>query len=94
MAGQQKRRPEGRRLQSYDCCRGLAALDGIPEIFAAVVETAIVDAIVKMVTAMAADVMAMGPAVAGPVTGDPDHLVVACPVASAVTIVRAVANFD
>src|SRR6476659_6954717 len=74
----------------------LAAV-GIAEFFfavAAVVVTAIVDASVKMVTALAADVMAVGPAAAVPVTGDPDHLVVACPIASAVIIVRPVANFD
>src|SRR5205085_1608854 len=59
---------------------------------AAIVETAVVEAVVKMLAALAADVMAVDPATPGPVTGNPDHLVVACPVARPVMVVRPVAD--
>jgi len=57
--------------------------------------TGVVVAIVKIVvTVLAADVMAVDPAAVVPVTGDPDHLVVARPVARPMMVIRPVAKFD
>ena len=83
-------------VQSCACAR-LAALGGIAVFFATLVlavVAAIVDAGVKVMAALAADVMAVGPDAMVSVARDPDHLVVASPVARAMTIVRAVAEFD
>jgi hypothetical protein len=52
----------------------------------------VVVAIVKVVvTVLAADVMTVDPAAVVSVTGDPDHLVVACPVARPMMVIRPVA---
>ena len=62
--------------------------------FVAIFETVLEAAVLEMTAVRTAHVMTMDPPAPGTVAGDPNHLVVARPIARAMTVIRPVANFD